>query len=221
MSNPPVPFIVAKLKGSPGKRATRQAPEPAAFERCPEAPSYLPEHARQEWDRVAPGLWAIGLITVVDTACLAAYCSSYAMWRRASEELESLTVETRAGDLRRHPLIKVIADAASDMVRADAGCPHPDRARPQAAAEQVRGPAGRRIGGAMTFDIAWNRRRQQWRRQQGAPWIVAAILTERVLARSCGSSLALPASTRSASTMSASAIFSGHRRARDSASCGD
>jgi P27 family predicted phage terminase small subunit len=39
------------------------------------------------------------------------------MWRRASEELESLTVETRAGDLRRHPLIKVIADAASDMVR--------------------------------------------------------------------------------------------------------
>jgi P27 family predicted phage terminase small subunit len=117
MSNPPVPFIVAKLKGSPGKRATRQAPEPAAFERCPEAPSYLPEHARQEWDRVAPGLWAIGLITVVDTACLAAYCSSYAMWRRASEELESLTVETRAGDLRRHPLIKVIADAASDMVR--------------------------------------------------------------------------------------------------------
>jgi phage terminase small subunit len=32
---------------------------------------------------------------------------------RASEELESLTIETQ----RRHPLIKVIADAASDMVR--------------------------------------------------------------------------------------------------------
>ena len=39
------------------------------------------------------------------------------MWRRASEELDSLTVETQAGDLRRHPLIKVVADAASDMVR--------------------------------------------------------------------------------------------------------
>jgi phage terminase small subunit len=39
------------------------------------------------------------------------------MWRRASDELESLTIETQAGDLRRHPLIKVIADAVSDMVR--------------------------------------------------------------------------------------------------------
>jgi P27 family predicted phage terminase small subunit len=39
------------------------------------------------------------------------------MWRRASKELQSLTVETQAGDLRRHPLIKVIADAAADMVR--------------------------------------------------------------------------------------------------------
>ena len=29
----------------------------------------------------------------------------------------SLRVETKAGDLRRHPLIKVIVDAASDMVR--------------------------------------------------------------------------------------------------------
>ena len=28
-----------------------------------------------------------------------------------------MTVETQAGDLRRHPLIKVIADAARDMVR--------------------------------------------------------------------------------------------------------
>ena len=35
------------------------------------------------------------------------------MAARASEELESLTIETQ----RRHPLIKVIADAASDMVR--------------------------------------------------------------------------------------------------------
>jgi P27 family predicted phage terminase small subunit len=77
----------------------------------------LPEHAREEWDRVAPQLWIIGLLSSLDIATLAAYCASYAMWRRASEELESLTVETQAGDLRRHPLIKVVADAASDMVR--------------------------------------------------------------------------------------------------------
>jgi P27 family predicted phage terminase small subunit len=117
MSNPPVPFIVRKLRGNPGKRAMRKPVEPAILPRCPEAPSYLPEYARQEWDRVAPPLWAIGLLSVVDTTCLAAYCASCEMWRRASEELDSLTVKTNAGDLRRHPLIKVIADAASDMVR--------------------------------------------------------------------------------------------------------
>jgi P27 family predicted phage terminase small subunit len=39
------------------------------------------------------------------------------MWRSASEQLDTLTVTTDKGDLRRHPLIKVVADAAADMVR--------------------------------------------------------------------------------------------------------
>jgi P27 family predicted phage terminase small subunit len=75
------------------------------------------EYARQEWDCVAPGLWAIGLLSILDVAPLAAYCASYAMWRSAPEQLDSLIVTTDEGDLRRHPLIKVVADAASDMVR--------------------------------------------------------------------------------------------------------
>jgi P27 family predicted phage terminase small subunit len=117
--NPPVPFVVAKLKGFPGKQAKRNPPpEPTILPQCPEAPSYLPDYGKEEWDRVAPGLWAIGLLSVLDTTALAAYCAAYAMWRRASEELDSLTVEAKTtGDLRRHPLIKVVADAASDMVR--------------------------------------------------------------------------------------------------------
>ena len=117
MPNPPVPFVVAKLKGNPGKRAMRAPVEPALLPRCPEPPEWLAQYAKEEWRRTAPQLHVLGLLSSVDVACLAAYCSSYAMWRRASEELESLTVETQAGDLRRHPLIKVVADAASDMVR--------------------------------------------------------------------------------------------------------
>jgi P27 family predicted phage terminase small subunit len=117
MSNRPVPFIVRKLRGNPGKRAMRQPPEPAILPKCPEPPEWLHEYAKEEWWRTAPQLHVLGLLSSVDIACLSAYCSSYAKWRRASEELESLTVETQAGDLRRNPLIKVIADAASDMVR--------------------------------------------------------------------------------------------------------
>jgi phage terminase small subunit len=85
MPNPPVPFIVRKLRGNPGKRAMRKAPEPAILPKCPEAPPYLPEYARQGWDRVAPELFILGLLTSVDVACLSAYCSSYALWRTASE----------------------------------------------------------------------------------------------------------------------------------------
>ena len=117
MSNPPVPFIQRKLRGNPGKRPMRPPPEPAILPKCPEPPEWLHEYAKEEWWRTAPQLHVLGLLSSVDIACLSAYCSSYAMWRQASEELERLTVETQAGDLRRHPLIKVIADVASDMVR--------------------------------------------------------------------------------------------------------
>jgi P27 family predicted phage terminase small subunit len=115
--NPPVPFVVAKLKGFPGKRLKRPPVEPALLPKCPEPPGFLHEYAKQEWWRVAPELHVLGLLSAVDVACLSAYCASYAMWRQASEELDSLTVEAQNGDLRRHPLIKVVADSAADMVR--------------------------------------------------------------------------------------------------------
>jgi P27 family predicted phage terminase small subunit len=104
------------MKGFPGKRRKNPPVEPARLPQCPEAPSYLPQYAREEWDRIAPELWAIGLLSIVDTACLSAYCSSYALWRTASEQLDSLTMTTQKGDLRRHVLIKVVRDAAADMV---------------------------------------------------------------------------------------------------------
>jgi P27 family predicted phage terminase small subunit len=117
MSNPPVPFIVRKLRGNPGKRAMRPPVEPAILPKCPEPPEWLHEYAKQEWWRTGPQLHVLGLLSSVDVACLAAYCSSYAMWRQASEELDGLVFTTQAGDPRRNPLIKLIRDAAADMVR--------------------------------------------------------------------------------------------------------
>jgi phage terminase small subunit len=75
-------------------RQTRQAPEPAILPKCPEPPDWLHEYAKAEWWRTAPELHLLGLLSAIDGSCLAAYCASYAMWRRASKELESLTVET-------------------------------------------------------------------------------------------------------------------------------
>ena len=84
---PPVPFIVRKLRGNPGKRAMRQPPEPAILPKCPEPPEWLHEYAKAEWWRVAPQLHVLGLLSLVDIACLSAYCASYAIWREASEQL--------------------------------------------------------------------------------------------------------------------------------------
>jgi phage terminase small subunit len=105
-SNPPVPFIQRKLRGNPGKRPMRPPPEPAILPKCPEPPEWLHEYAKEEWWRTAPQLHVLGLLSSVDIACLAAYCSSYAMWRQASEELareQGLLVMTQAGDQRGVP----------------------------------------------------------------------------------------------------------------------
>ena len=119
MSNPPVPFVVAKLKGFPGKRAKRPPPEPAILPKCPEPPEWLHEYAKEEWWRTAPQLHVLGLLSSVDIACLSAYCASYAMWREASEQLqaEGLTAETADGRQCRNVLTKTVREAAADMVR--------------------------------------------------------------------------------------------------------
>ena len=65
----------------------RQPPEPAILPKCPEPPEWLHEYAKAEWWRVAPQLHVLGLLSLVDIACLSAYCASYAIWREASEQL--------------------------------------------------------------------------------------------------------------------------------------
>ena len=124
---PPIPLIGHRMRGNPSKKKLPPGPEPALLPKCPEPPEFLSSFARDEWWRVAPELWALGLLTVLDTASLAAYCYSYGIWREAAEALErvgardeqtrGLLIRTQDGNARRNPLIKVAADAAAAMVR--------------------------------------------------------------------------------------------------------
>jgi P27 family predicted phage terminase small subunit len=82
--------------------------------------------ASDEWWRVAPELWRIGLLRVTDVAPLAAYCYAYAQWRTAVEALAriaagdpnmaGLLIKTTDGNPRRNPLVKIASDAAEDML---------------------------------------------------------------------------------------------------------
>jgi P27 family predicted phage terminase small subunit len=93
----------------------------------PEAPEFLPRYARDEWHRVAPELYRLGLLTLVDVTALAAYCDAYGRWRTASEALakmaerdatcRALLVKNADGNARQNPLVKIAARAAADMLR--------------------------------------------------------------------------------------------------------
>jgi P27 family predicted phage terminase small subunit len=78
----------------------------------------LSELAGQEWDRVAPHLAAMAVLTAVDTATLAAYCETYAKWRR----LSNLVVQTqpvlqgRDGAAHRNPVYSQERDALAALV---------------------------------------------------------------------------------------------------------
>ena len=108
----PTPTALRVLQG---KRYGYNADEPqhAALD-LTELPAEIAEHpiARDEWQRVAPGLVASGQITVVERAALIGYCVKYAHWREREQlaKAEPFIVRGSRG-VMVHPLVK-IADAA-------------------------------------------------------------------------------------------------------------
>ena len=126
MSNPPIPIALRRLRGNPGKRALKAEPEPAREPECPEPPSFLDGYGRDEWWCVAPELHGLGLLTVLDVAVLASYCTSYSRWRTAEEALarmaerdedtRGLTIRSSDGGRKMNPLVRIAGQAAADMI---------------------------------------------------------------------------------------------------------
>jgi P27 family predicted phage terminase small subunit len=84
---PPQPTNLKILRGNPGKRklsSTEPDPPPS----IPSCPKYLNKVARVEWKRMAKELLSLGLISQLDRAFLAGYCTAYATWADAEEQLE-------------------------------------------------------------------------------------------------------------------------------------
>jgi len=67
-------------------RANMDEPQPAPS--VPEPPSHLQGVALEEWNRAAPLLAQLKVLSELDRAALASYCWSYAQWVNASEELQ-------------------------------------------------------------------------------------------------------------------------------------
>ncbi len=124
---PPTPTVIKLLRGNPGRRRiNRHEPMPACGEAVPEPPDFLAPDARDEWWRVAPELWHLGVLTVLDVNLFGAYCQSYARWRLAEEALQRMVdrdpvmngfiIRRKDGEAAKNPLVKAARDAARDMI---------------------------------------------------------------------------------------------------------
>lgn len=78
-----------------------------------EPPEWLTPLARQMWETLCPQLCSKKILAVTDLHNLEAFCSSYAMWRTAQEEvrLYGLTIEQPNGNKTKNPACTVINEA--------------------------------------------------------------------------------------------------------------
>jgi P27 family predicted phage terminase small subunit len=115
----PAALRLIKGRGSGKDSAGREVKPGPGFKRLPpEAPEWLSDEARAEWDRVLPGLSRLSLLKPEDRAGLAAYCEAWASFREATETVqrEGLTIMAKQGMLP-HPAVGM-ARAAGREVRA-------------------------------------------------------------------------------------------------------
>ena len=108
MSHRPKPTAIRRQEGNRGKRGWNHD-EPQPPEAIPRCPGHLAPVARVEWRRVARTLHAIGVLTTIDRAALAAYCQAYARWVEAEEKLKETPplLKTPSGYVQQSPWLGI------------------------------------------------------------------------------------------------------------------
>jgi P27 family predicted phage terminase small subunit len=106
------------LTGNPGKRPLNES-EPRPDVAIPDCPAELGEIARQEWNRLVGELAALGLLTNLDRAALAAYCGAYALWAEATEAIQKFgaMIKSPTGYPVQSPYVAIANRQAEIMMR--------------------------------------------------------------------------------------------------------
>ena len=94
-------------KPTPVARDDPATPTPP--EALPRCPAHLSDTARKEWRRLAGPLHAMGVLSVVDRAALAAYCQAWARWVEAEEQLARTPplLKTPSGYVQQSPWLSI------------------------------------------------------------------------------------------------------------------
>lgn len=120
------PTAIKQIEGNPGGRPLNTS-EPVVIGPCPMPPEILDGHALEEWERLAPPLYRLGVITAGDIGVLTAYCQAWGLLMDAGKELailrtigaphNGMLVHAGTGGLKRNPLLAIMRDASGDLVR--------------------------------------------------------------------------------------------------------
>ncbi len=113
----PKPAALRLLHGDTGHRAKRNSPQPRPIR--PECPGWLLPEAKGEWERVAPELARLGLLTLLDRAAFAGYCQAYARWQAAERflEINGDVVKAQSGYLMPRPEVAIARAERRAMVQ--------------------------------------------------------------------------------------------------------
>jgi P27 family predicted phage terminase small subunit len=105
----PLPTSLKKLRGT-WRPDRASGTEPQVESAIPEPPDWLSADALAEWKRLAPQLAAAGLLTKLDRAALASYCSAWGDLCEANRTLQQFgsTYITERGVIVLHPMLKVV-----------------------------------------------------------------------------------------------------------------
>ena len=114
----PKPTNLHILNGNPSRLdlKNKSKTEPKPQKDLIPCPDYLKDNevAYEEWNRIVPELYRLGLLTLVDRAALELYCSQYAIYRDALEEIknEGITTTNIRSGAKAHPATQVAREAA-------------------------------------------------------------------------------------------------------------
>lgn len=114
----PLPTVVKKLRGNPGKRALNER-EARPGERMPSAPRWMTLEAKRQWRRIAPRLHAAGLLTEIDGLGLAMLCEAVGQYVEGKEivEREGAIAVSDNGNVYQHPAVGLMKSARGEILK--------------------------------------------------------------------------------------------------------
>ena len=114
----PKPTAIKEFEGNPGKRKLNKN-EPQPLTQAPSCPAWLDEEMKLEWERIAPQLELLGILSEIDMAAFAGYCVSYKRWKEAEEFLtkHGTIMKTGSGYWQQVPQVSIAQSYLKSMLK--------------------------------------------------------------------------------------------------------